>query len=230
MAFSHGTPNSIVTDGLEFCIDSANKNSYPGSGATVTDLIGTNNGTLANATFSSNNGGVWDFDGTDTGVIDFTRFGGTTNSISCWFKASSVSEDTSQSIWANGNNNYNGIHLQIGTSGELRIFDDIQNRNTYWYATSISAGIWYNAVVTVNGSKQNQLYINGEAVGNGTGTSYQPWSYLNVGTFMIGKYLSGTGTLYPFSGEVSNVMHYNTTLSASEVFQNYNALKNRFRT
>ena len=50
MAFSHGTPNSIVTDGLVFCVDAANKDSYPGSGTTATDIISNTSTTLQSLT------------------------------------------------------------------------------------------------------------------------------------------------------------------------------------
>ena len=56
----------IVTDGLVFCVDPANARSYPGTGTTLTDLEGSNNGTLTNGpTFSSNNRGVFTLDGTN---------------------------------------------------------------------------------------------------------------------------------------------------------------------
>jgi hypothetical protein len=58
-------PN-IVTDGLVFAVDAGSERSYPGTGTTVTDLVGLNNGTLTNGvTYQSANGGVFDFDGTD---------------------------------------------------------------------------------------------------------------------------------------------------------------------
>ena len=38
----------IITDGLVFAVDAADKNCYPGSGATGTDLIGGLTGTLTN--------------------------------------------------------------------------------------------------------------------------------------------------------------------------------------
>ncbi len=57
---------SIVTDGLVLCLDAANSRSYPGTGATWTDLKGGNNGTLENGpTFDAANGGSIVFDGTD---------------------------------------------------------------------------------------------------------------------------------------------------------------------
>ena len=69
MAFNYSP--KIVTDGLVFAVDAANKKSYPGSGTTWTDLAGSNDGTLTNGpTFDSGDGGSIVFDGTD----DYVEF------------------------------------------------------------------------------------------------------------------------------------------------------------
>ena len=47
MGISYGPP-PIVTNGLVFCFDVLDEHSYPGSGTTVTDLIGSRSGTLTN--------------------------------------------------------------------------------------------------------------------------------------------------------------------------------------
>jgi len=61
-----GGAQPIVTDGLVFAVDAANYESYPGSGTTWSDLVGSNNGTLINGpTFDSGNGGSIVFDGTN---------------------------------------------------------------------------------------------------------------------------------------------------------------------
>ena len=53
-----------------FYVDAANDKSYPGSGATWSDLIGGNNGTLTNGPiFDSANGGSIVFDGTNEHVV-----------------------------------------------------------------------------------------------------------------------------------------------------------------
>ncbi len=53
---AYNTGPKIVTDGLVLCLDAADRNSYPGTGTTVTDLSGnSNNGTLYNSP-SINNG------------------------------------------------------------------------------------------------------------------------------------------------------------------------------
>ena len=54
----------IITENLVFNIDAANTDSYPGSGTTVSDLVGSNDATLNNGTlFTSDNGGAFIFDG-----------------------------------------------------------------------------------------------------------------------------------------------------------------------
>ena len=69
----------IITSGLISALDAADRNSYPGSGTTWTDISGNNNnGTLTNGpTFSSTNGGAIVLDGADdyinTGTINLQR-------------------------------------------------------------------------------------------------------------------------------------------------------------
>ena len=71
MSYSFG--KGIVTDGLVFYVDAANGNSYPGSGGTWSDLIGSNDGSFNNMddinnpsnNYDSGNGGSIVFDGVD---------------------------------------------------------------------------------------------------------------------------------------------------------------------
>ena len=64
MAYFTG-PN-IVTDELVFTYDAGSTRSYPGSGTTVSNIIGGLTGALQNGvTFNSADGGFWEFDGVD---------------------------------------------------------------------------------------------------------------------------------------------------------------------
>lgn len=61
---------SIVTDGLTYYVDPANKASYAGSGTDLNDLIRDKDGTLTNGpSFSSDNGGIIDYDGVNDHVL-----------------------------------------------------------------------------------------------------------------------------------------------------------------
>ena len=57
---------NVVSDGLVYCLDAANKRCYSGTGTTGVDLVKGGTTTLTNqVTFGSNNMGVFAFDGTD---------------------------------------------------------------------------------------------------------------------------------------------------------------------
>ena len=55
----------IVSDGLVFNFDAANRACYPKTGTTATDTINSINSTLNGATFLTTNNGVFNLDGTD---------------------------------------------------------------------------------------------------------------------------------------------------------------------
>ena len=78
MGLSHSP--RIVTDGLVFCVDAANKRSYPGAGTAWTDLTANkNNGTLQNGiAFSTDKAGIFTFDGTN----EYVTFSDDISSIS----------------------------------------------------------------------------------------------------------------------------------------------------
>ena len=60
----------IITDGLVFAVDAGSDRSYPGSGTTTTNIINGASGTLTNGVgYVSNNGGAFDFDGTDDFIL-----------------------------------------------------------------------------------------------------------------------------------------------------------------
>jgi hypothetical protein len=241
MAFKHGTPNSIVTDGLVFCVDPANVLSWSGpNSSTVNDLIGTNTGTIYNDTSGSyGDNNSFTFDGTD----DYINFGSSVANfdedssftIDIWFKQNDlsgrkdiISRMSSDRGWALRfnrevlNNDKYYLLLQ-STGGSTQIFGAAD--------FSIEANRVYNMVFTYNGSGNNSGiagYINGNDYGmtNVGGTLSQTIS--NSTSMNIGK--SNNSNPLPFNGLVYSSKIYNKVLSLAEVTQNYNALKNRFRT
>jgi len=59
----------IITDGLVFNMDAANRASYPRSGTTATDTVSNVNGTLTNGTtFSNSNKGISSTGGNDFNI------------------------------------------------------------------------------------------------------------------------------------------------------------------
>ena len=214
-----GGPN-IVEDGLVLALDAANAKSYPGSGTTWTDLTSnSNDGTLTNGpTFDSGNGGTLVFDGSNDYV-------GTT---------------------------YNGITGTASRTISVWFYPDIsQNKEVLGYGAQVSKQMW--DVLLYNGKVGIHLYSSGAEAGvnytvgawqcvtftythptitsymNGTLGTTATHSDINTGAGALkigtGRY---TANYNYFDGKIGHVSMYNRALSASEVLQNYNALKRRF--
>jgi hypothetical protein len=212
----------IVTDGLVLALDAADKNSYPGSGTTWTDMSGNgNNGTLTNSpTFNSANGGSIVFDGTDDWVScgNASNLQITVGSISAWVKTitpGSVYRGivTKQNAW--------GLFLKDG----ILITYDWGNSADRTTGINIADNSWKNVAMAFTqtvGTPSNNviIYLNGNPVLTTTVRN----SNQNVAVGLA----SGGGGGQLLNGSISNAQVYNRTLSASEILQNYNAQKSRF--
>lgn len=238
--------NSIVTDGLVFYVDAGNEDSYPGSGTTWSDLVGSNDGTLTNGpTYDSGNGGRIVFDG----VNDSVEMGGsdtiassiTEGSWSCWFKstqADSIGYLTSLKRTTDSESPstlFSVILNRLNTSltvsnGRLMILAR-NSANSGWNTTTFENGYndgeWYNVAATASSSSLT-LYVNGSSVSVSSGDNSLPSITGNTRPFSIGHFDSGNNPTLSLNGSIANASFYNRALSASEVLQNYNALKNRF--
>ena len=224
--FANNAP--IVTDGLVFYVDAGNSKSYPGSGTTWSDLVGSADGTLEPAsgpTYSSANGGSIVLDGTDD-YVDFGSFGvGGDNenyTFSAWSKQSSAGN-----IFVKGRDGF-------GDGWSLRI---MRNSNTNQFMASALAGGAHNAsggTIQLNswdyitGTWENStgtisLYVNGVFI---TSTSKGSQGTLRSST--AGWSAARITTTAYSGGSIGCLSVYNRALSASEILQNYNALKNRF--
>ena len=230
MSYSYG--KSIVTDGLVFYVDAANDNSYPGSGTTWTDLIGGNNGTLTNGpTFGSGNGGSIVFDGVNDTVegTGLSNGGGasTAQSYNFWFKVDTLDvSGLAQGLfyWTE----FEGVSVLDGT-GELFIQTAGDNSIGDFATTpTVSANTWCNVVFNFNQGASYECYVNSVSFGSvatsdtsGEPASSQKWV---IGSRVVTDSASSDYT----NGNIAIVQAYNRALSATEVLQNYNALKNRF--
>ena len=219
MAYSFGAP-SIVQDGLVFYIDAANKDSYLGSGTTVSSIsnpTGSNIGTMQQSgMFGSNNAGVFTFDSTDDYITvpdsAAMRFNNNVT-LSAW-------------IYPTTTDSYRNILNKRGTGQQYNFFLENNNKldfdsGVHRYSTgTISPNIWTNVVASVSAGSLD-FYINGEL--DSSGQSSNPTEDTNI-TY-IGRKYDGAND---FAGEMGPIMIYHRGLSASEVAQNYNALKGRF--
>jgi len=236
MAF-HYSPK-IVTDGLIFAVDAANKKSYPGSGITITDIGGNENtGTLTNGpTFDSGDGGSIVFDD----INDYITFGNTStlnfewndpHSIEVWLKRSNsgdsyiVGKNESSGNYRGTEFTFSGVNLiqyvirNSNTTG-TRIFS--RSTNTY------NDGEWHQFVVTYDGSGTAGgigIYVDTISDVNVVNTGNITGGITSTANAVIG---ARNGVANYFGGNIASVKYYNKVLTSAEILQNYNTTKGRF--
>jgi hypothetical protein len=214
-------PN-IVTSGLTLMIDSGYVPSYPTTGTTWYDLSGNvNDGTLVNSpTFSSSNNGYFTFNGT-TQAATLTSLNLQQNfTLDGWFNPSVLNGFV---MFGQGTTSPNqGLHIWYTSNTTIRFG---MYANDTDFTVSTSTGNWYNIVCTYSNSSPytKQLYLNGvEQTGSIVGAA----AYAGSGTFRLGATYSSSGQYG--NGSYAGMKMYNRILSATEITQNYNALKTRF--
>jgi hypothetical protein len=230
---------SIVTRGLVFYLDAADRTSYsPGSGV-WRDLSGNgNNGTLVNGpTFNSENGGNIVFDGTD----DYTIVTSTTppslqgdpNFTVCgWFKKSG--NWSNGATWGiGGDSTLQGINsFNFNNSNEISI--DLWGRATLSTGETYSGTDWKFIVWCKTAGIFNptniSIYVNlVKYTGNNFIILRSNYGTPNINSNGIVLARAGVNTNnYYGKPIISNLKIYNRVLTEQEITQNYNALKGRF--
>ena len=223
----------IVEDGLVFCVDAANKKSYPGAGTTWTDLTANkDNGTLTNmdaTNFSNDSAGSLSFDGANERI----QFNSTTMpsaypfSLSAWIKTTTLTGGDFRTVAAFGNTSSNTSFAILGV-----------DKNTSRARWTIRAG---STALAIGGSAVNdgkphllvgvsasasdhRIYVDGVLIATSTSSiGTNTYNTFNVGA------LQRSSAIQFFDGNIYLIHFYNRALSASEVLQNYNATKWRFQ-
>ena len=231
MALAHSP--RIVTDGLVLCLDAGNTKSYSGSGTAWTDLSGKgNNGTLVNGVgYNSSNGGSLTFDGSNdhisipydaslkpTTAITMEAFCYIQNNGASWISLIQYPQNSSShtppsyfdwAIYLNMSSRY--LHTRIDGEG-------VSSSNNVWNFNE-----WTYVAITFE-NQSVKYYVNGNSVGSSS-ISKTSIVYDANNPVYIGKNASGTEQ---HEGKLGNVKVYNKALSASEIQQNFNALRGRY--
>ena len=223
----------LVTDNLVLHLDAGDINSYSGSGTTWTDLSGEgNHATLINnPTYSSNNGGYLNFDGSnDYATLPAINFTGNEITFSIWTYAQSdtvaalifFGDSTDTSGWTGRQLNVhlpytNSYYFDKGHDGTTvdRISGSLPNSD--WQ------NAWVNWAFTANASTGSmKIYRNASLYNSATGKT-RTFNSANVDIRRIARF---TNTYY--DGYISNLQLYTKELSQAEVTQNFNTIKSRF--
>ncbi len=219
---AYGGPD-IVEDGLVFAIDPGSQRCYDGT-TTINSLVGSNTGTLNNGvTYQSINGGVFDFDGVDQNIS---------------IPASSIPAGNQITIdfWNNGDSFASSsiIAASTNTAQDLNIHLPWSNKNIYWdcgspfnriqkLATDAEILGWHHWVFTKNATAGTmKIYLDGVLWHSGTSLTSAVPTMIKA---FIGSFFNNN---IFHNGQIAHCFIYNVSLTAAEVLQNYNALKNRF--
>ena len=245
---THIATKGVVQDSLVLNLDAGVSSSYPGSGITWTDLSGNgNNGTLTNGpTFSSNDGGSIVFDGAN----DYLDLGTQINSditttdvtISFWAYIDSTAADevfvSMESlalnqpliIWYDTGSTYEVQNTGVGDVGggsnnviTTAVTDASSEKRFTTSNNALSANTWYNIAVVLDVTNNEfYTYINGVEEAKWVSNNTSGGIKSTTNDFRIGG-----GSPY-LDGRISQFLVYTQALTASEVAQNYNALKGRY--
>jgi hypothetical protein len=211
-------------NGLVLALDAGNTKSYPGSGTSWGDLSGRGNtGTLTNGpTYSSTNGGMFTFNGTNQ-YITVPSSASITTSTPTVIVGCTIG---SGAVLAKGRY---GSHWNYGINGLTSTAFSARNNNCDSASGSVFVSKSGYAIFAAryNGTGID-FYRDGIYGSTITGGCYSPTAsnslFLTIG---CAQDSAGNGTEF-YSGSISFLQVYNRALSATEVSQNFNALRGRF--
>ena len=236
MAYFSG-PN-IITSGLVLALDAASQRSYPGSGVTWSDLSSSSSNATSQATSAAttaifNSAGYFDL--TEAADVYFLIPGlnnyNFNSKISIEFLMKNTGGDyraiVQNSDEAAGDSDT--IDIRLGredyyggsNNGTMGNFSMKLSGTQTGVQFPIARDVWTRVHCNYNGTVIN-VYLNGELFSSTSATG-------NIDTVandmkLFRHYNTGEDLVNPFS----SIMIYNRALTAAEVKQNYNALKNRF--
>jgi len=252
MALAHSP--KIITDNLALLIDFGNIKSYSGSGTNVNDLVGSTNFTLVNPSYYSYDGTSMSLDidktlspATETGgYLDADTSGDLTalnylhndHTTEIWFRADDRdpygSPETQSALVI-----YRGFHSGWYFSKTAYAYtiwgnDGTSNQVNTWNFSDTEEGVWTQLVAVRNGSNI-KLYKNGIEKTSATITasllaanvSTPSSNDLRVGTAHGNTSIASDYTWFS-DITFSNLRMYKKALTASEIQQNFSALRGRF--
>jgi hypothetical protein len=215
----------VVDDGVVLNLDSGNSRSYPGTGATWVDISKNgNNGTLFGSPSFSN--GIISFDGVDDYVQTASNNIANNSSftLECWIRITTLNS-TYRPLIDGGNLGTGTLGFTLAIDNTNRLFI-AANAGYVSVTNSLVTNTWYHVVGTAQlGTPYSfSLYVNGTA---GTVFASSTTNSLtnNVTYYRIGQ--NATGSMR-FVGSFPVAKVYNRALTASEISQNFEALRGRY--
>jgi hypothetical protein len=218
----------IIEDGLVLCLDAANINSYPKSGTTWSDLVGSNNGTMQSMSsdnYSYDNGGSLIFDGASD-YVSLPENGMSYPNTSSDFTLEVIAKinvlNVSQSFFQQEDSGGTGRSWLFfrGSSDAGPFFSSYLGGADCPGLSSPSTNTIYHLHLKY---ESGTLHIGDNGIFRNSITRNIDEN--STGSFRIG---SGKSTATPLNGNIYSVKIYNRALTGDEVRQNYEATVGRF--
>ena len=240
MALIHSP--KIITDDLILYVDAANPKSYSGSGTTWKDLSGNgHHATLVNGpTYTTDDQGAIVFDGVNdyVNVSDTSVLPSGTNlfTYSVWIYIDTVSGNfggTKKGAVLFSGNTVGTVEILLSTATNTAGPPVTLAMSRYGggnngacaVTVSMNTSAWYNLTIVKDGSSSQVIYQDGVQIGTGNHSNSFQGGYASV----IAAAPSQSSYSGHLDGRIGIVFMYNTALSSSQVLQNYNTLRGRFR-
>ena len=210
----------IVQDGLVAVFDAGSTRSYPGTGSTWYNLIGTVNGTLSASSIGTTTAGTMTFDGVDDTVdiplaslasTNFTVIGVTQRTNAAAGRLISAKNNNwLLGQWSSYMRQYYSLGWVTGhgASPAISAIDDLQTH--IWCGTG-----------DISGNAYRFRDDNVEYTTNTTSGTAGPSG------FILGAYGPGGPAEYG-TGTITLLLVYNRVLTDAEIDQNFNAQRTRF--
>jgi hypothetical protein len=239
MAFHHSP--RIITDGLVLSLDAADKNSYPGSGTTWSDLSG--NG----YDFTLTNANLWTANADGTHYMDFTNGGskyipgGTLTNVPAYAEAticiwSAIKAPDSQwkTLVRGATSDHqviifttDGVSLGMYDNNSAGFIDTGWDVNTMSnYQTQFHFMVWKLST----SSPYYQFYYDGN-LSSSTASLTNSNATFNNGFASVGAYHNANSTPTSYGqpwGKIGSFAYYSRHLTEAELKQNFNAHRHRF--
>jgi len=189
-----------------------------------------NNTITVNSSVVYNSDGTFSFDGTNFNSyasIPSQNLNNCDYTVEAWFNPSAVNR--TQGII--GDYQYNWWRFNITSGNKVNVghkqSDSLGGPNITG-STTITANTWWHAVMTFNTVSGMKLYVNG--VLDASTTNNLAFTITDRGPQYIGHYRGGApSSANIFQGQISSIKIYkNKELSATEVAQNFQALRGRY--
>jgi len=244
----NGVLDQVIDSSLVINLDAAKLESYPGSGTTWFDTTPNRNDMTIYNFGTANSPIVWDYSsqsflalgnnfGTSIQGIANATINTPSFSIEIWSRVRSFNAGDFNNNMISGRGNYLQHGHRMGynpaggsaaaTTGTVGFYSVFNGGTISLTSSTISINTWYQTVITFDDTRKfASFYVNGVLVASQRDAVYtmpqQPAWTSGPSAFTNGQ---GTASI---NGNIGNFMYYNRPLVASEVSQNYSAIRGRY--